>query len=364
MAIAAWDETAPAGASKIRLGDDEIRNTKEQIRRRENQGGHIWDAGALAEEGRHAIDAGGAGVGPHLYESDGSTLIIEYQTNILAEIASSTWKLQSASGETKNMHSSIMDDDLITSDAKGFKRHVQGLRVSESDPVDTLVNIAAGMQQQASGATVVRYAGGSLTIGTGDLALPAAGNHAYFLIYLDTSGVLTGLSGAEVLLASTPVPPLVPPGTTPLCVIDVLDTSVDFSLAASAPNAFLVEDYRVDSVPSFLGWSQIGEDTLSTFAEQGNIIVSKAITTTGGIVFVCGCRRRTNTGSDLEVSIGRSGVPLAQVSATPDPSVVGALCLVAFEAIAAGTYTYQLRANSTGGSASLWVAEIGLDSFF
>lgn len=366
MAIILWDETAPAGGSKIRLGDDRIRELKEQIRLRNLQGGRIYGQATLAEEGRNAIDAGGAGVGPHIYKADGSTLLLECKTDILTELGVG-WKWTGAAGaQSKNFDETVVDDDIVgveSANLTGVKRALRALRIFESDPVDTAVNVRNGIRQNPNGRLPVFYAGGNLTVGAGDLASPAAGNHAYFGIYLDSSGVLSARSGTEVVYASTPVAPNFNSDENPIAIIVVRDDSINFSIATSGDNAYLILDARADTQQVGGGVSQLGQATTGVIVEQTNILESKAITTAGGVVMVIGTVYESGAGA-IRISVGRSGAPIAYAMGDASGATNGAT-VVGFETRSAGAHTYQLRAASAGPTASrLWVAEIGPTSFF
>lgn len=87
MATENWDSTyeaTPSNTDKRHLGDDEFRDMKKNIRESLQQGGHYDPSATVVpsttenDRGRHVVDAGGAGVGPDIYESDGTTKLVEY----------------------------------------------------------------------------------------------------------------------------------------------------------------------------------------------------------------------------------------------------------------------------------------------
>ena len=81
MALIAWDaayELTPAGSDAKSGGDDRIREDKEQVRRRFQAGGHLMQDATPALDGRHAVDAGGAGVSPDIYKSDKATKLLYF----------------------------------------------------------------------------------------------------------------------------------------------------------------------------------------------------------------------------------------------------------------------------------------------
>lgn len=81
MATRTWDssyESSPAGTDPKSQGDDRIRDLKLDIRERMNVGGHVWKDSTNTLDGRHAVNAGGSGVNPHIYKSDKTTPLVEF----------------------------------------------------------------------------------------------------------------------------------------------------------------------------------------------------------------------------------------------------------------------------------------------
>jgi hypothetical protein len=353
MAVSrAWDETDPAGTDFVSGGDDKFRSLQEDIRERMKQGGHIWNQATLTDEGKHAVDAGGVGISPTLYMADQVTKLMD-PFDARMDLKAS-WPWQGVGGATtKNMTASVIADDAIEIDAKGYKRSIEPLRIWESDPVDTAVNVKDGVYVQQNRLGTDYYAGGNLTIGAGALALPAAGNHAYYLIVLDSAGLLTARKGAEVLLAATPVAPDANAGDTLIGLIDILDTSVNFSLATSGANAFLVEDSRIDAFTS-LGNIQVGEESDMLTTSPGAAIHSQAITTLGGVVVII-ASFENDSGGIRDYAIERTGGPVfARINNVADSDRA---CLVGAEKPAAGAHTYE--ASSDGSSrANLVIFEL------
>lgn len=245
-----WDETFPAVGQSVSLGPQDFHELRQDVRERARQGGHIYNAADLAEEGRHAVDAGGAGIGPHLFKADGSTKLIDITSD-----AEQRWgidyKMKSLTPGTpsKNVHEEVMDDGAIgVNSVNSYLRSIECLRCYESSPVDTKVNFKPGAYTKTTAPSGGRmFAGGNLTIGVAPLTLPAAGNHKIYLIYIvGNTGALTALGGAEALLANPATPPsyLSLPDSNPIAYIDVKALSVNFSILASGNNATLYLDLR------------------------------------------------------------------------------------------------------------------------
>lgn len=78
-----WNSTfkdIPAGSDARSNGDDVIRELKLAIQEREKLGGHIWvdAASSTTHDGKHAVNAGGAGVSPDIYKADKTTKLVAY----------------------------------------------------------------------------------------------------------------------------------------------------------------------------------------------------------------------------------------------------------------------------------------------
>jgi len=104
MALINWTsafQTTPAGTDAMSVVDDRIRELKEQISRRLEQGGHgLYDdpnavghglTPASANDGRHVVDSGGAGIGPDIYKDDGTTKLVTYTNAAATMVSGSTW---------------------------------------------------------------------------------------------------------------------------------------------------------------------------------------------------------------------------------------------------------------------------------
>ena len=89
MASVDWTatyETTPADTAKRHQGDDRMREDKLAVRETLQQGGHDFPGSGITapaatadnNRGRHVVDAGGSGVSPHEYESDGTTILQGY----------------------------------------------------------------------------------------------------------------------------------------------------------------------------------------------------------------------------------------------------------------------------------------------
>lgn len=103
MALVSWTsgyEGLPLGTAAMSTVDDQIRELKEQIGRRLEQGGHaltqdprsIHALSAVdANDGRHIVDSGGSGISPHWYKSDGTTQLVTVSDTGAAMVAGSTW---------------------------------------------------------------------------------------------------------------------------------------------------------------------------------------------------------------------------------------------------------------------------------
>ena len=90
MATENWDgayEATPSNTDKRHLGDDEFRDMKKNVRESLQQGGHydpsatVVPSTAENDRGRHVVDAGGAGVGPDIYQADATTKLVTYTDN-------------------------------------------------------------------------------------------------------------------------------------------------------------------------------------------------------------------------------------------------------------------------------------------
>jgi hypothetical protein len=240
-----WAETKPAVTDKIKDGPAEFQLYWRDIRERANIGGHVWDSvSALDKQGLHAVGASGV-AGPDIYKSDMATKIAAWTDSGV------TFPADYLFAGARNIPGSMLINPFITADAKGYKPAWEPFLIFESSPVDAKVNVKAGvtMIHGVANSTVVpfRYAGGFLTIGVAPLVQPAAGNHAYYVLLIDRSGVLTATKGTEVILANPPTIPDLVENQTPLAVIEIKALSVNFSLATSGNNAFLVLDARVDA---------------------------------------------------------------------------------------------------------------------
>lgn len=73
----AWDESKPADGDVLSQGDDEIRKFKLDVRQRMQAGG-VLCADSVNTDGLHAVNAGGAGVGPDIYKSDKATKLLSF----------------------------------------------------------------------------------------------------------------------------------------------------------------------------------------------------------------------------------------------------------------------------------------------
>lgn len=103
MALESWTsgyEGLPLGTAAMSTVDDQLRELKEQVGRRYEQGGHVLtqDPRSLhsvsavdANDGRHVVDAGGSGISPHRYKSDGTTELVTCSDTGEAMVAGSNW---------------------------------------------------------------------------------------------------------------------------------------------------------------------------------------------------------------------------------------------------------------------------------
>lgn len=108
MALINWTagfEGTPSGGDPGNVIDNRIQEHKENIRLRGEQGGHIFtdDPGGKHaanshsdRDGRHVVDAGGAGVSPDIYKSpavdpDVNTKLITFTDGGAAMVAGSSW---------------------------------------------------------------------------------------------------------------------------------------------------------------------------------------------------------------------------------------------------------------------------------
>lgn len=350
-----WLETKPASTDKIKDGPAEFQARWKDLRELLNAHGVTCDSiASLTHQGKMAVDASGTGVNPTVFKADLVTKILEFAD--AAATLLSGYKLNGS----KNIPEATVDDDVIGVDAKGYKRAVQALRIWESNPVDTKVNVKAGIYVKTGGKQVGYFAGAQLTIGTAPLTLPAAGNHAYYAIVINGSGSLTAIKGVEDVLANPVTAPDIRTEDNFVGVIEIKDTSVNFSLATSGANAFLVQDARSDTYTFGPGIVQVARGASGAAAvQQATIRLSKTITTSGGIVVAIA---RVIAGIAIDnFSLGRPGVPLNDVSVGQDEDSV----LIGLEAVAAGTYTYSLR-NSSGSApngAEIWLIELSKTAF-
>lgn len=346
-----WLETKPASTDKIKDFPAEAQARWKDIREQLNSGGHVCDGTSpLTEQGRHAVNASGV-ASPDIYKSDRTTPIWQWAD------AAATLAAGYPLNGSKNIPEATMGDYSIGIDAKGFKRALQEFAIFESNPVDTKVNVKAGVY--FVGAKSAYHAGGQLTIGTAPLTLPAAGNKAQYAVVISSAGTLTARKGTEVAFAGSTVSPDVQLNDNLVGYIEIRADSVSFSMVTSGVNAFFVRDGRtIIKVPQ-VGIVQIGQATSGSFVESSSVALSKSITTLGGIVLVI-ASAIVSTGVD-DLSIGRSGVPIASATSLLSGALV---TLVGLEAIAAGTYTYQLRQDPGALTAArLWVAELNVTAF-
>lgn len=103
MALIAWTsgyEGLPLGTAAMSTVDDQIREFKENVGRRWEQGGHaltsdprsIHSLSAVdANDGRHVVDSGGSGISPHWYKSDGTTELVTVSDTGADMVAGSAW---------------------------------------------------------------------------------------------------------------------------------------------------------------------------------------------------------------------------------------------------------------------------------
>lgn len=346
-----WLETKPASTDKIKDGPAEFQARWKDLRELLNSGGHVCDGTSpLTEQGRHAVNASGV-ASPDIYKADRTTPIWQWAD------AGATLLANYPLTGSKNIPEATIGDYAIGVDAKGFKRALQEFAVFESNPVDTKVNVKAGVY--FVGARSFYHAGGQLTIGTAPLTLPAAGNKVQYAIVINSLGTLTARKGTEVAFAGTTVSPDVQLNDNLIGYIEIRADSVSFSMAASGANAFFVRDSRtIIKVPQ-VGIVQVTQASSGSFVESSIVDLSKSITTLGGLVLVIASVIPDLAIADL--SIGRAGVPLASATSLLSGQLV---TLIGLEAIAAGTYTYQLRRDSGSLTAArLWVTELNVTAF-
>lgn len=86
----AWNENVPADTDVLSLGDDSIRQFKLDIRQRLQQGGQLMQD-SLSTDGLHAVNAGGAGIGPDIYKSDKATKLVTWADAGATMVAGSNW---------------------------------------------------------------------------------------------------------------------------------------------------------------------------------------------------------------------------------------------------------------------------------
>lgn len=104
MALVNWTtafQATPSGTDPMSVVDDNINEQKEQISRRGEQGGHAYydDPNTVSHgltpnsafDGRHVVDAGGAGISPHWYKADGTTQLVTVSDTGAAMVAGSAW---------------------------------------------------------------------------------------------------------------------------------------------------------------------------------------------------------------------------------------------------------------------------------
>lgn len=104
MPIVNWTaafQASPAGTDTMDTVDDKIRELKEQISLRWEQGGHAntRDPNSVghsipandAHDGRHVVDAGGSGVGPDIWKSDMSGRTVIWSDTACTAQSGITW---------------------------------------------------------------------------------------------------------------------------------------------------------------------------------------------------------------------------------------------------------------------------------
>jgi len=273
-----WLETKPASTDKIKDAPAEFQLRWQDVRERWNAGGVVCDAASpLAEQGRHAVDASGV-ASPDIFKSDRVTPIIEWE-NAAATLASGY-----VLNGSKNIPEATVGDFAIGLDAKGYKRAIQEFAIFESNPVDTKVNVKAGIY--LVGQKSAYHAGGQLTIGTAPLTLPAGGNKAQYAIVVDKTGTLTARKGTEVAFAGSTTSPDASSEDTLLGYIEIRADSISFSMAASGVNAFFVRDGRTIAPRLVAEQAAQGTVGITTANPAGVFFASKTITTKGGAVLV------------------------------------------------------------------------------
>jgi hypothetical protein len=304
-----WTNNDPVGSETLAQGDNRIREFRQDVQERMDQGGHIWNSQEKPDEGFHALGAGGAG--PHIYDSNRPTpnKLLDYQTDILA-VLTAGWKWTGGGSDSKNFTAEVLDDDCIESTAtKGYKRHLQGLRIYQTATPDTKVNVGRGVYTAANGLTTAVYAGGNLDVLVAPLEAPGeVDEHRYDAIVLDSSGSLTARNGAEVDQASTPVKPNISAGDTLLGYIRIHQNTATFSIVQDVDNAYLVEEGRPDAQKNLVdaitnAWIR-GSDFWDHF-DQDPAGVHPRITEVGNVAHSAATHLLTITGaaSAVEASI-------------------------------------------------------------
>lgn len=86
----AWNEATPADPDALSQGAAAIRTFKIDVRQRMQQGGVLW-LDSLSTDGLHAVNAGGAGVGPDIYKSDKATKLVTWADTGATMVAGATW---------------------------------------------------------------------------------------------------------------------------------------------------------------------------------------------------------------------------------------------------------------------------------
>lgn len=334
-----WAETKPATTDKIKDGPAEFQLRWQDIRERLNNAGIVCDGtSALAEQGRQAVLASGV-ASPDIYKADRVTKIVSWAD------AAATLLADYKFNGSKNIPEATIDDYAIGLDAKGYKRAIQEFATFQSNPVDTKVNVKAGVY--FVGTKSAYHAGGLLTVGTAPLTLPAAGNKAQYALVIDNAGALNARKGAEVLFASSTVSPEVNPGDNLIGYIEIRADSVNFSMAASGVNAFFVRDGR--SVVRGLGVTVTSTADI-TGANAAGLSATKSVTTGGGVLLIIGTVVMGAIGANL-VTVDRGGTNVARLAFTLSAGNSDPTTIVATDVPAAGTYTYNLRSDPAGSGA-------------
>jgi hypothetical protein len=326
-----WLETKPASTDKIKDFPAEAQARWKDIRELFNSGGHVCDgASPLSEQGRHAVNASGI-ASPDIYKADRVTKIFGW-----ADAGATILAGYPLTG-SKNIPEVTLDDYCIGVDVKGYQRAVQEFAIFESNPVDTLINVKAGIY--FVGTKSAYHAGGTLAVGSAPLTLPSAGNKAQYAIVINNVGTLTARKGAEVAFAGSTVSPEIQPGDNLIGYVEIRADSVSFSMATSGVNAFFVRDGR--SVVKGSVAVAISATSAVTGANESSTLASKSVTTGGGILLIIGRSHGGATSANL--SIDRGGTNIARLS-----NGGYAHTIFAVDSPAAGTYTYNLKSDDAG----------------